>query len=82
MSNIKIVEIPFERIRCDNWQTTWKASEYGIELVHWLKDEGLILYKDFEWSLNTTDKLIQFKFFESAKTIPTMFALRFGSGNK
>lgn len=81
MNNTRIVEIPFERIQCDNWQSTWKASEYGIDLVRWLKSEGLIMYRDFEWRVDTTNKLLEFKFFETAGYTPTMFALKFGSGN-
>lgn len=81
MNNIRIVEIPFEKIKCDNWQLTWKSSEYGIELAHWCKDHGLLLYKDFEWKVDTVNKLIQFKFFNKESSIPTMFALKFGGGN-
>ena len=75
------VEIPFEKIKCENWQSTWKASEYGIELVHWLKDHGLVLYKDFEWRVDTVNKKIEFTFLTESKSIISMFALKFGSGN-
>jgi hypothetical protein len=82
VSNIRIVEIPFERIQCNNWQSTWKASEYGIDLVHWLKKQGLVMYKDFEWRVDITNTLLEFRFYETAGYIPTMFALKFAGGNK
>lgn len=81
MNNIRIVEIPFEKIKRLNWQETFHASQYGIELVQWCKQQGLLLYKDFEWRVDPKNKMIQFKFFNSAGTIPTMFALKFGGGN-
>lgn len=81
MSNTRIVEIPFERIKRPNWQETFHASEYGIELVRWCKSQGLLLYKDFEWRVDTENKKIMFKFFESAGNTPTMFMLKFGAGN-
>ena len=39
------------------------------------------MYRDFEWRVDTTNKLLEFKFFETAGYTPTMFALKFGSGN-
>lgn len=81
MSNTRTVEIPFEKIKRPNWQETYHASNYGIELVQWCKQQGLLLYKDFEWRVDIGNKMIQFKFFNSAGNIPTMFALKFGGGN-
>lgn len=81
MSNIRTVEIPFEKIKKPNWQETFYASSFGIELVQWCKDQGLLIYKDFEWRCDTGNKKLVFRFFEGAGNIPTMFMLKFGGGN-
>ena len=77
------VNIPFERIaqyQKNNFMKLYHASNHAILLADWCKDQGLIMGRDFEWSVWQGDTKINFKFFGEAEKYVTMFALKFGDG--
>ena len=60
----------------DSWQSTWKASEFGLMVKNWLIEEGLLMYVDFEWSLNTQDRTVDITFFKDTH-LASMVVLKF-----
>jgi hypothetical protein len=77
------VNIPFHRIpayKDNNSMKLYHASNYAILIADWCKDQGLIMGKDFDWSVWSDDTKITFRFFDSAEKWSTIFALKFGDG--
>jgi len=60
----------------NSWREKTEAAQLGIDIKNWLVSEGLILYTDFEWRLNTTDRTIEFKFFNK-EHYASMIALKY-----
>lgn len=52
------------------------ASDFGIGVKNWLQQQGLLMYVDFEWQVNTTDKTIDITFFNKTH-YATMVVLKF-----
>jgi hypothetical protein len=78
------VNIPFHCIpayKDNNFMKLHHAANYGILVADWCKEQGLIMGKDFEWSVWHGDTKINFKFFGTAEKWSTIFALKFGDGS-
>jgi hypothetical protein len=58
------------------------ASNYAIELSDWCKDQGLIMGLDFAWAVQQVDEYVSFKFMNKGEKYSSIFALKFGSGNR
>lgn len=78
------VNIPFtviEQYKIHNAIKLHHASNYGIKMAEWCKDQGLIMGRDFEWSVWSGDEKINFKFMGKGEKYSSMFVLIFGGGN-
>ena len=60
----------------DAWREVSTASQRGIDIKNWLVSEGLVMYVDFEWRLNTQRRTIDITFFKDTLH-STLLALKF-----
>ena len=78
------IHVPFDTIlRYKNldFMKLYHASNHGIELAEWCKDQGLIMNLDFTWEVSKDDERLTFTFLNKGEKYSSMFALKFGSGN-
>lgn len=78
------VKIPFSAIaqyKNNSFMKLHHASNYGIKMADWCKDQGLIMGKDFEWSVWSEESIISFRFFDKGEKYSSMLALMFGGGD-
>jgi hypothetical protein len=52
------------------------ASNFGIDIKNWLQQQGLLMYVDFEWKVNTANKTIDVTFFNETH-YASMVVLKF-----
>jgi hypothetical protein len=79
------IRIPFDTIiqyRHLEFMKLHHASNYAIELSDWCKDQGLIMGLDFAWAVQQVDEYVSFKFMNKGEKYSSIFALKFGSGNR
>jgi hypothetical protein len=79
------IHIPFDTIvqyRNLDFMKLYHASNHGIELAEWCKDQGLIMNLHFEWAVSNDEKRLTFTFLDKGEKYSSMFALKFGSGDR
>ena len=51
-------------------------ANFGIELSHWLRDQGLVREQDYTWSLDSALNTVTFVFNTGHESYASLFALR------
>ena len=67
---MKIVTLPFRN------GTAEGESHRGVVISRWLKEQGLIMGKDYTWKLDQGSKEIQFMFNGEAEAWATMLTMK------
>ena len=73
MKTVSIMPKSLERV------TIWDASERGIDMSRWCKEQGLVAGRDFEWAYNPQDYTVNFTFYGESESFASLFALKWTS---
>ena len=60
----------------DEFRRLYHASEFAIEIKHWLNSQGLVLGTDFHWRVDPAAKEITF-WFNNDTSWASLVALKF-----
>jgi hypothetical protein len=66
---MKIVRLPFK-------DEQRHETERGVVISRWLKEQGLMMGKDYTWMVSTQDRELHFMFNGDAESWATMLAMR------
>lgn len=67
---MKIVTLPFRN------GSSEQESHRGVMISRWLKENGLIMGKDYTWRLNQSKREIEFMFNGDAEAWATMLTMK------
>ena len=66
-----MISLPFK-----NLPHPGDESDRGVQISRWLKEQGLIMGKDFTWRVNLADRELQFMFNGNAEAWATLISMR------
>lgn len=66
---MQLVKLPFKEPQMDE-------SQRGINISRFLKEQGLIMNKDFTWAVRTNKRELHFYFNQDAEMWATMLTMR------
>jgi hypothetical protein len=76
---IKISFEQIQRVKKAPHMVLFNASEHGIEIAKWCKGKGLEIHKDFDWSVDNSERLIKVNFYGDAEKFASMVLLIYGN---
>lgn len=66
---MQLVKLPFKDPQMDE-------SQRGIAIARFLKENGLVMNKDFTWAVRPADRELHFYFDSEAESWATMITMR------
>jgi hypothetical protein len=68
---MKIVTLPFR-----NSDAPGSEAERGVQISRWLKEQGVIMGRDYTWRLDQNNRELQFMFNGDAEAWATLITMR------
>jgi len=67
---MKIVRLPFKVTE------QYPETERGVKISRWLKEQGLLMGRDYTWMVSTKDRELHFIFNGDAEAWATMLTMK------
>lgn len=69
---MKIVTLPFR----NSFDAPGSEAERGVQISRWLKEQGLIMGRDYTWKVNQSKRELEFMFNGEAEAWATMLTMK------